>query len=569
VSIRRLSVLLCLTTFLPAQQNIPANEVTFRASNWAPRAQYTLKSETRLVEVGVVVRDSRNHSVGGLTRDDFIVDEGGKRREITAFTAESATQPSAALAPASRPSAPALTPASPSTSTPPARFLGLLFDDVSMGPGELIPARKAAKEFLTHGVSPGDLVAIFLITKGQILPFTSDITKLNDALDNLNVATRNPALTTCPNLTAYDSYVIANNQDQTLLPIKVAEAMQCGLCPRNNQRNDRTCPETVVSLAMRTWEEVKHNSVISLNSIGSVVDYMATLPGKRVLVVASSGFLSGTLESAREDIINRALHGDVVINSLDAKGLYTQDTEMPVGGMPVRSRIARQSQGIRPQAESNDTMAILSASTGGLFFHDNNDLDLGLRELGLLPEYSYSLAFVPPGASDGKYHTLKVRLKQSRGYEVQARPGYVAAAVKPADPPEERRIDQEMLSAGTLDEVPVTFSTEPATTPPGKPGVHVVLHLDIARLHLVNGSGMHTDQLTIIAALFDASGSFVTGKECEIDFNMKDDTYNKLAPGTTAGLTLNAPPGKYRLRGVVREANQGKFTASSQPVEVE
>ena len=296
---------------------------------------------------------------------------------------------------------------------------------------------------------------------------------------------------------------------------------------------------------------------------------MASLAGKRVLVMVSSGFLSGALEYEREDIVNRALRGDVVINSLDAKGLYTQDMDMPVGGMPVRSRIARQSQGIRPQAESNDTMAILSASTGGLFFHDNNDLDLGLRELGLLPEYWYSLAFVPPGAPDGKYHTLKVRLKLSRGYEVQARPGYVAAAVKPADPPpEERRIDQEMLSAGTLDEVPVIFSTEPATTPPGRPGVHVVLHLDIAHLQLVNGSGMHTDQLTIIAALFDAAGSFVTGKECEIDFDMKDDTYNKLAPGTTAGLTLNAPPGKYRLRGVVREANQGKFTASSQPVEV-
>ena len=559
MSIRRLSVLLCLTAFLPAQQNIPPNEVTFRASNWAPRTQYVLKAETRLVEVGVVVRDSRNHSVGGLTRGDFIVEEGGKPREITAFTAETATEPAAA-APTIRQPAP--TPVTPTASTPAARFLGLLFDDLSMGPGELIPARKAAKEFLTHGVSPGDLVAIFFITKGQILPFTSDITKLNDALDHLNVATRNPALTT------YDSYVIANNQDQTLLPIKVAEAMQCGLCPRNNQRNDRTCPETVASLAMRTWEEVKHNSVISLNSIGSVVDYMATLPGKRVLVVASSGFLSGTLESAREDIINRALHGDVVINSLDAKGLYTQDTGMPVGGMPVRSRIARQSQRTRPQWESSDTMAILAAGTGGLFFQNNNDLDLGLRELGLLPEYSYSLAFAPPGAPDGKYHTLKVRLKQSHGYEVQARPGYFAAVSAAGQPQTERRIDQEMLSAETLDEVPLTFSTEPATTPPGEPGVHVVLNLDVAHLQLVNRSGMRIEQLTVIAALFDADGNFVTGKECEIDFNMKDDTFNKLSSGTTAGLTLHARPGKYRLRGVVREANQGKYTASSQPVEV-
>ncbi len=201
-----------------------------------------------------------------------------------------------------------------------------------MGPGDLIPARKAAKEFLTHGISPGDVVSIFFITKGQILPFTSDIMKLNDAL---NVATRNPALPTCPNLTAYESFVITNNQDPTLLPIKIAEAYQCGLCQRRDQRVDRVCSQTVVSLANRTWEDVKRNSVMSLSSIGSIVDYMATLPGKRVLVMASSGFLSGTLEYEREDIINRALHGDVVINSLDAKGLYTQDTGMPVGGMPA------------------------------------------------------------------------------------------------------------------------------------------------------------------------------------------------------------------------------------------
>lgn len=563
----RLSVLLCLGAFLPAQQNIPPNEVTFRASNWAPRAQYVLKAESRLVEVGVVVRDSRNHSVGGLTRDDFTIEEGGKPREITAFIAETAAQPVAAPAPASRSSAP--TPAAPTASTPPARFLGLLFDDLSMGPGDLIAARKAAKEFLIKGVSPGDLVAIFFISKGQILPFTSDIAKLNDALDHLNVATRNPVLPTCPNLSAYDSYIIANNQDPTLLPIKVAEAMQCGLCQRSDQRTDRTCPHTVQSLANRTWEDVKHNSVISLDSIRSLVDYIATLPGKRVLVMASSGFLSGTLEYEREDIINHALRGDVVINSLDAKGLYTQDMGMPVGGMPVRSMIARQSQGTRPQWESNDTMAILSASTGGLFFHNNNDLDLGLRELGLLPEYSYSLAFVPPGSPDGRYHTLKVRLKASRSYEVQARPGYFAGAVNAADPPPaERKIDQEMLSADTLDEVPLTFSAEPATTPPGKPGVHVVLYLDVAHLQLVNRFGMRTEQLTLIAALFDAAGNFVTGKECEIDFNMKDDTFSKLSSGTTAGLTLNAPPGKYRLRGVVREANQGKYTASSQAVEV-
>lgn len=74
-------------------------------------------------------------------------------------------------------------------------------------------------------------------------------------------------------------------------------------------------------------------------------------------------------------------------------------------------------------------------------------------------------------------------------------------SVPPASRRTNRRIDQEMLSAETLDEVPLTFSTEPATTPPGEPGVHVVLNLDVAHLQLVNRSGMRTEQLTVIAAL--------------------------------------------------------------------
>ncbi|HWD00228.1 MAG TPA: VWA domain-containing protein [Candidatus Sulfopaludibacter sp.] len=564
--LRRLSVLLGLAVFLPAQQNIPPNEVTFRASSWAPRAQYVLKTETRLVEVGAVVRDSRGHSVGGLTRDDFVVEDGGKPREITAFTAETASQRTAAAAPPSGPPAPATSTAS----TRAARYLAILFDDLSMGPGDLIPARIAAKKFLSQGVSPGDLVAIFFLTKGQIVPFTSDMAKLNEALDRLSVATRNASLPTCPNLTAYEAYAISNNRDPTLLPVKVAEAMQCGLCQRRDPRTDRDCPRTIQSLALGAWESVKNNSVIALNSIRNVVDYMATLPGKRVLLMASSGFLSGTLEFEREDIVNHALRGSVVINSLDAKGLYTQDMGITRGGMPVRSMIARQSQGTRPQWESNDTMAVLALSTGGLFFHSNNDLDLGFRELGLLPEYSYSFEFIPRGEPDGKYHTLKVRLKENRGYDVQARPGYFSAAVKPAGPaPAERRIDREMLSTETLDEVPLTFSTEPAATAPGESGLHVVLHLDVAHLQLVHRSGIRTEKLTVIAALFDAAGSFVTGKECEIDFKLKDDTYTKLSTGTTAGLTLRAPPGKYYLRGVVTEANEAKVAASSQPVEVQ
>src|ERR1017187_2513297 len=67
-----------------------------RNSAWVPPVQYTLRTETRVVEVGVVVRDSRSHSAGGLTRDDFEIEDGGKKREITAFSTETSSPPAAA-----------------------------------------------------------------------------------------------------------------------------------------------------------------------------------------------------------------------------------------------------------------------------------------------------------------------------------------------------------------------------------------------------------------------------------------------------------------------------------------
>jgi VWFA-related protein len=558
----RIGLVSVCAAVLLGQQKVPADELRFQAAAYVPPSLFSVRTETRLVEIGAVVRDGRNHSVGGLTRDDFEIEEGGKKREITAFTAETSTWPAAA-APGKAPAG--VAPASTETaSKPAARFLALLFDDLSMKPGDLIPARKAAHTFLAQGISAGDQVSIFVLSKGQTLAFTADRAKLEEAVDKVTVATRSPILPSCPNLTTYDAYVISERQDSSLLPIKVAEARQCGYCmPR-----DTSCPQRVEQECHRIWGEVRQMSVNTLDSIRRTVDYMAKLPGKRILLMASSGFLSGTLEADREEIVNRALRGEVVINSLDAKGLYTQDMGVSSPGMNSRSTIARQSQGTRAQWDSNDTMAILSASTGGLFFQNSNDLEAGFRELGLLPEYSYSLAFTPPGAADGKYHTLKVKLKQNHHYDVQARPGYFAAFPIAPEAPLERSIDKEVLATDTVNDVPVGISAAPVKTEAGESGLHIVMRLEIGKLPFTNLFGARTEQLTVIAALFDPAGSFVAGKECQVDFNLKDNTFQSLENGVDAGMTVTAAPGNYRLRGVVREGNGGKFTATTQSVEI-
>jgi len=80
-------------------------------------------------------------------------------------------------------------------------------------------------------------------------------------------------------------------------------------------------------------------------------------------------------------------------------------------------------------AASGGVLADLAYGTGGTFFHNNNDLEEGLRRTADPPEYVYVLGFSPQRL-DGKLHKLKVKLNGSTKLTVQARQGYYA--LKPA-----------------------------------------------------------------------------------------------------------------------------------------
>lgn len=171
------------------------------------------------------------------------------------------------------------------------------------------------------------------------------------------------------------------------------------------------------------WLQVRTASQATLGTVRNIVDYMGKQPGSRLLLLASGGFLSGSLEREQEDIIARALRGEVMTNSLDAKGLFTADAiDMPPGSNS-QSVIRMQILNTQAKDQANDALVYLAESTGGLFFNNSNDLDRGFRELAMLPEVTYLLAFSPDAVPDGKFHKLSVRLTSGDGRSLQARPG--------------------------------------------------------------------------------------------------------------------------------------------------
>jgi hypothetical protein len=265
-----------------------------------------------------------------------------------------------------------------------------------------------------------------------------------------------------------------------------------------------------------------------------------------------------------------------VINALDAKGLWAE-AGRPFGqdaqtykGFPIQTFIFEATSiGSRNDA-INAVMAEFAAGTGGLFFHNSNDLVGGFSQLAAVPDTTYLLAFRPDAeGAAGKYHKLKVRLTAANHAYVQARPGYFAPANAPAEAKTEpRKLDQEAVAMDTLAEIPVQLAGRLGKTIQGAPEISLVIHVDLAKLKFTESWGRQTQKLAFIGALMDANGNMVAAKEGAMELALKKENLARMqANGVNATLTLSAPPGPYRVRMVVQEA-EGKMAALSQMVEI-
>jgi VWFA-related protein len=549
-----------------AAQSFDPHEIRVSAIPYFPKPAYGIKTEARLVEVGVVVRDGDGHPVSGLNKSDFEVWDNGKRRKITVFSVQSVAPAAPATAAPAVSSSVATGPA-PAPAKP--RFIAVVFDDVSMPLGDLYHAKAAAKRFLKSGMAATDQLAVLTISSGVVLPFTADRAALSEAIDKVVLRQKRQVWDGCPSFTPYEAYVTANHLDLTVMTQKARDLMRSCLrfiCPDIDPAKIDILPPcaaavaTVTGMADSFWMQVRRQSVNTILTLRDFVDFMARMNGTRVILLASSGFLAGTLEADQDQVINRALRAGVVINSLDAKGLYVEN--MPAGGL------YGQLLGTRPQDATNQPLAYLSDGTGGLFFHSNNDLDLGFRKLGMQPETSYLLAYVPD-PPDGKYHQLKVSLTEKRHETVQARKGYMAVAAPEEKLAPVRRIDREVLSADQLNDVPVTVTARPDKLEDGRPVAHLAFQWDAAKMRFQLQDGARSQKLRIVAALLDGRGNFVTGKEGVVEFALSESTFARAeSGGLNMAMSLEAPAGTYRLRTVVVEDGEAHVSATTQAMEL-
>ena len=452
------AVLYLCVAVLFSQVQIGADEVSLHAAPYSPlSAAGLIRTQVELVEIPVVVRDGKGVPIPDLKREDFEVFDAGKKQEITAFSVEVFRRTVAARA-AGRSGAPG-PPAAPIQPETPRRFIALVLDDLNTDFGSLRRGKTAAEKFVSEGLSPGDLVGVFTTALSGTVLFTADVEKLRKSIEAVSPHPKySDELHECPVIRAYEAYLISNNMDPELLSAKAGELAAC----KHIDRLD-LARRAVESLARGIWENAKASTDDTLHSIASVVDTMGKMPGQRMVLLTSGGFVSAEDEQWLQELSTMALHSGVIINALDLRGLYVL---MP-GGDASTTRYARgmHPAEIRTQERVEDAkadgLAELASGTGGQFFHSNNDLAAGFRRLGAIPEVLYVLGFAADLViHDGRYHALKVRLTGGHHGSVQARMGTTSPKEAPAGLERERERDRVLMGSDSPSDLAVRITAE-------------------------------------------------------------------------------------------------------------
>ena len=554
--------LLCLAAWLAATLTAaPQAEIATRD------VPVTFKTSVRLVSVPVVVRDRQGRAVGNLERDDFQLFAGGKTQIVSRFSVEKLTG-----APGPAPSdseAAVVTAARPAMTAMPDRFVAYVFDDLHLQPEHLAWVRNAVLQHLSDSRNPLERSAIYTTSGRNSVDFTGDYERLRQALAALAPGGgRMDRSADCPPMTEFMADLIVNKHDLQALAVGVADYIDCaGPMPGGADK-------VVESAARRTLALADADAGRTLDALNSVIGKLAEMPGQRSIVLASPGFL--VLDSTRTrqetELIDRAIRLNVIVHVLDARGLEARipgggASRRIGGGETARLKVAYERQS---DLQVSAVMANLAGGTGGHFFENTNDAAGALARTST-PEYLYVLGFVPESLKlDGKFHSLKVSLRNSKGLTVEARRGYYAPRYD-ENPAEQgkQQIEEAFFGREETRDLPAELQIQFFKTPGSEATVAVLAKLDLSQLPFRKEADRNRDDITIVAGLFDENGNYVSGVQKILELRLLDETLQRRRKsGYTVRSDFNVKPGTYMVRLVMRDSEGQLLTARSGVVEV-
>ena len=328
--------------------------------------------------------------------------------------------------------------------------------------GSLQRSRDAAIDVVRTQLRPTDLagVATYSGTQGAklVLNFTSDFTQVEQAILALGVTDGSRAVADPLSLTFVEP-------DRMSADVPVVEGSTTD--PGQMAEDHLRLMQVHANKADRT--DRQQQVVAFAHDFMTLARLLDAVPGRKDLVYLFEGFANdlafasesnaeiAQMNQAREsgnlwDIESGARFGDVALQSdlnrmLDAlkkAGCVIHAIDIGstgVGDSTESGRLNRRSGG-------NQGLSMMASETGGSYTRNSNELGSAMERVMRATSLTYVLTFQPQGLErDGKYHKLKVKLKDApKGARVAYRPGYYAPTPYASKNPQER----QMQIAGQL-----------------------------------------------------------------------------------------------------------------------
>jgi VWFA-related protein len=555
------------------------------AWNQAAKAPPTFPSGVELVTVDAVVLDRDGRPVPGLTRDDFVVKEDGKPREIVSFEAFDVAGVLDELD----------TPAVVATNEPrgTGRAFAIVLDDLRIAPERVTGAKGAVRRFLERFVRDGDLVTV-ATTSGDAW-WSARIPEGREDLMAVLARARghHVEVPLLDQMTEYEAFWIARQESSpavtplvpgtgVALPGRSGSSGTPELVPpgsikeRVKQRWQRAqmcqpiyCDSLVRARAADLDGARRAQVRTTLACVRRALEALSPVRGRKSLLLLSEGFLEDSRSDARA-VAAASREANTAVYFVDVRGLVAlpaYGTAADVG--PAPDERERTAVAFEEATVESAGAAGFAADTGGFTIRNTNDLSAGVWRIAAESRVFYLLGFYPPeGKAPREWRNLRVEVKRP-GLTVRARRGYTLGsqmASAPAgggDPAADPVISRTLDSAHAATGIPLRAIAYLEGPRPGDV-VHVLVAAEVDATAVAAGAGGAAHlEASVQAGIREGGRVF------------REDAAVRFAPAAGEGAAwreftreLDLPPGVAQVRVVVRDPSTGAVGSVLQRLEV-
>jgi VWFA-related protein len=501
-----------------------------------PQGSFVLKLNSELVLTNVVARDTKTGElVRGLKQSDFHIYENGKQQQVSTFDFESVEM----AAPLNETTISGLAAGTSGSKAAVAvrpedlrnhRLIVMFFDLTSMQPEDLDRSVEAAQEFLRSKMQPADLVA--LVSLGNTFKVDQDFTANKEML-------------------AHKVAIYNGTKGQGF-----AE----GATANTNQVEDATGS---------TPDESEYNDLNTdreLFALRSVAKSLEKITEKKSLLYFSGGISRDGIENqaSLRAAVNAAVRANMAIYSVDTRGL---EAVSPLGNAStgsLRGTGAFNGGALANNMNSNfasqEVMASLSTDTGGKAFLDSNDFAPAFAQVQRDTSAYYAIGFRSSDtARDGRFRKLTIKINRP-GTKLEYRPGYYAPAdfQHAGSEDRERELDEQLASDLPATDMAVYLDALYFRLDENRFYMPVSLIVPGSQIPFVKGGDKDKATLDIIGEVIDEAKRPIGHARETVKLNL-DSSLQAKQKNIQYTTSFNLPPGKYRLKFVVRENQTGQM----------